>query len=69
MLFKPDAKQGATEGTTKRSSRGRRFVMTLVTLAILGGLFYVGWIAWHQRPAAKAVAHQAEHWRRNELAR
>jgi membrane fusion protein, multidrug efflux system len=56
MLFKPDAKQGATEGTVKRSSRGRRFVMTLITLAILGGLFYVGWIAWHQRPAANPNA-------------
>ncbi|MBW7973178.1 efflux RND transporter periplasmic adaptor subunit [Bradyrhizobium sp. BR 10289] len=51
MLFKPDDKQGAKEGTVKRS-RGRGFVMTLITLAILGGLFYVGWIVMHQQPQA-----------------
>ncbi|MDF0581249.1 efflux RND transporter periplasmic adaptor subunit [Bradyrhizobium yuanmingense] len=48
MLFKPDTKQGAGEGTTKRS-RGRGFVMTLITLAILGGLGYVGWIVMQQQ--------------------
>ncbi|MBH5397320.1 efflux RND transporter periplasmic adaptor subunit [Bradyrhizobium sp. CNPSo 4010] len=48
MLFKPDTKQGAEEGTAKRS-RGRGFVMTLITLAILGGLGYVGWIVMHQQ--------------------
>jgi len=50
MLFKPDSKQGAEEGTAKRS-RGRGFVMTLITLAILGGLFYVGWTVTHQQQA------------------
>ena len=50
MLFKPDTKQGAGEGTAK-SSRGRGFVMTLITLAILGGLGYLGWIAMHQQQA------------------
>jgi multidrug efflux system membrane fusion protein len=49
MLFKPDAKQGAKEGTAKKS-RGRGFVMTLITLAILGGLGYYGWTTWHQQP-------------------
>jgi multidrug efflux system membrane fusion protein len=49
MLFKPDDKQGAKEGTAKRS-RGRGFVMTLITLAILGGLGYYGWTIWHQQP-------------------
>lgn len=49
MLFKPDTKQGAKEGTAKKS-RGRGFVMTLITLAILGGLGYLGWTAWHQQP-------------------
>ncbi len=39
MLFKPDTKQGAKDGTAKKS-RGRGFVMTLITLAILGGLGY-----------------------------
>ncbi|MFK4486835.1 multidrug efflux system membrane fusion protein [Bradyrhizobium sp. USDA 336] len=48
MLFKPDTKQGAGEGTAKRS-RGRGIVMTLVTLAILGGLGYVGWIVMQQQ--------------------
>lgn len=50
MLFKPDTKQGAGEGAAKRS-RGRGFVMTLITLAILGGLGYVGWIAMHPQQA------------------
>ena len=49
MLFKPDTKQGAKEGTAKKS-RGRGFVMTLITLAILGGLGYFGWTVWHQQP-------------------
>ena len=48
MLFKPDSKQGAEEGTA-RKSRSRGFVMTLITLAILGGLGYLGWIAMHQQ--------------------
>ncbi|MBB4422197.1 multidrug efflux system membrane fusion protein [Bradyrhizobium sp. CIR48] len=51
MLFKPDTKQDAKEGTAKKS-RGRGFVMTLITLAILGGLGYLGWNAMHQKPAA-----------------
>lgn len=50
MLFKPDMKVGAKEGTAKKS-RGRGFLMTLITLAILGGLFYVGWIVTHQQQA------------------
>lgn len=50
MLFKPDMKVGAKEGTAKKS-RGRGFLMTLITLAILGGLFYVGWIVTHQQHA------------------
>lgn len=50
MLFKPDGKQGVAEGTAKKS-RGRGFVMTLITLAILGGLFYLGWTATHQQQA------------------
>ena len=50
MLFKPDSKQGAEQGTAKKS-RGRGFVMTLITLAILGGLGYLGWNATHQQQA------------------
>lgn len=49
MLFKPDTKQGAKEGTAKRS-RGRGFVMTLITFAILGGLGYLGWTIMHHQP-------------------
>lgn len=51
MLFKPDSKEGAQERTARRP-RGRGLVMTLVTLAILGGLGYVGWLAMHQQPQA-----------------
>ena len=53
MLFKPDTKQDAKAGATKKS-RGRGFVMTLITLAILGGLGYFGWTLWHQQPAQQA---------------
>ncbi|WP_456685512.1 efflux RND transporter periplasmic adaptor subunit [Bradyrhizobium sp. P5_C11_2] len=49
MLFKPDTKQGAKDGTAKKP-RGRGFVMTLITLAILSGLGYLGWTVWHQQP-------------------
>ncbi|QQO11778.1 efflux RND transporter periplasmic adaptor subunit [Bradyrhizobium diazoefficiens] len=51
MLFKPDMKEGAKEGTATKS-RGRGFLMTLITLAILGGLGYVGWIIMHQQQAS-----------------
>ncbi len=51
MLFKPDSKEGTKEGAATRS-RSRGLVMTLVTLAILGGLGYIGWIATHQQPQA-----------------
>jgi multidrug efflux system membrane fusion protein len=50
MLFKPDSKQGAEQGAAKKS-RSRGFVMTLITLAILGGLGYLGWNATHQQQA------------------
>jgi multidrug efflux system membrane fusion protein len=49
MLFKPDTKDNAKEGTVKKS-RGRGFVMTLITFAILGGLGYIGWTVMHQQP-------------------
>ena len=49
MLFKPDTKDNAKEGTAKKS-RGRGFVMTLITLAILGGLGYLGWTVMQQQP-------------------
>jgi multidrug efflux system membrane fusion protein len=49
MLFKPDTKDNAKQGTAKKS-RGRGFVMTLITLAILGGLGYLGWTVMQQKP-------------------
>ncbi|TYL99468.1 efflux RND transporter periplasmic adaptor subunit [Bradyrhizobium rifense] len=49
MLFKPDTKDNAKQGTAKKSG-GRGFVMTLITLAILGGLGYLGWTVMHQQP-------------------
>lgn len=49
MLFKPDTKDKAKQGTAKKS-RGRGFVMTVITLAILGGLGYLGWTVMHQQP-------------------
>lgn len=49
MLFKPDMKQDAKAGTAKKS-RGRGFVMTLITFAILGGLGYLGWTVMQQKP-------------------
>lgn len=51
MLFKPDTKDKAKQGATKKS-RGRGLVMTLITLAILGGLGYLGWTVMHQQPQA-----------------
>ena len=53
MLFKPDTKDNAKQGTAKKP-RGRGFVMTLITLAILGGLGYLGWTVWHQQPQQQA---------------
>jgi multidrug efflux system membrane fusion protein len=49
MLFKPDTKKGAQKEVVSKPRRRRGFVMTLITLAILGGLGYVGWIAMHQQ--------------------
>ncbi|SFJ26234.1 efflux RND transporter periplasmic adaptor subunit [Bradyrhizobium sp. Gha] len=53
MLFKPDMKDNVKDGTAKKS-RGRGFVMTLITLAILGGLGYLGWSVMHQQPQQQA---------------
>ncbi|HEX9212004.1 MAG TPA: efflux RND transporter periplasmic adaptor subunit [Bradyrhizobium sp.] len=50
MLFKPDTKDDAKAAMVKKSSRGRGFIMILITLAILGGLGYLGWTVWHQQP-------------------
>jgi membrane fusion protein, multidrug efflux system len=54
MLFKPEL-----NGTAKAAGRSvmrsvlRRSVSLLVTLVILGGLGYIGWLAWQQKSGAR----------------
>jgi multidrug efflux system membrane fusion protein len=54
MLFKPELNESA-----KNAGRGvvrsvlRRSVSLLVTLVILGGLGYIGWLAWQQKGGAR----------------
>ncbi|MET0968747.1 MAG: efflux RND transporter periplasmic adaptor subunit [Tardiphaga sp.] len=57
MLFKPDsenaAKVGVGDGSTPVAARPRRrMVATIVTLLILGGLGYGGWMMLQQRQSA-----------------
>src|SRR5215211_1216387 len=54
MLFKPDVKDDA-KTVRKRVARGigRRMVSLTVTLLILGGLGYLGWTAFQQKPAGR----------------
>src|SRR5215217_1351126 len=54
MLFKPDAKDDA-KTVRKRVARGvgRQMVSLTVTLLILGGLGYLGWNAFQQKPAGR----------------
>src|SRR5215211_1462430 len=54
MLFKPDVKDDA-KTVRKRVARGvgRRMVSLTVTLLILGGLGYLGWNAFQQKPAGR----------------
>jgi multidrug efflux system membrane fusion protein len=54
MLFKPEL-----NGTVKTAGRSvmravlRRSVSLLITLLILGGLGYIGWLAWQQKGGAR----------------
>src|SRR6185295_13196150 len=54
MLFKPESKETAKE-TAKAAGKSvmrsvlRRSVSLLITLLILGGLGYIGWLAWQQK--------------------
>src|SRR2546430_2361278 len=54
MLFKPDVDEAAkTRDGARVASRGRRrAVSVLVTLLILGGLGYLGWMSLQQKQAA-----------------
>src|SRR4051812_38946735 len=56
MLFKPDAENTATDGgdgaTTTAARPRRRLVSWIVTLLIIGGLGYFGWMALQQRQSA-----------------
>lgn len=58
MLFKPDLNEAATE-KTKAAGRSvvravlRRSVSLLITLLILGGLGYIGWLAWQQKSGGR----------------
>jgi multidrug efflux system membrane fusion protein len=54
MLFKPELNETAkAAGRSVMRSVLRRGVSLLVTLVILGGLFYVGWLAWQQKGGAR----------------
>jgi len=53
MLFKPDIKEG---GAGIDSRGGRRTLSILITLAILGGLGYAGWVALQQKQASNRAA-------------
>ena len=54
MLFKPDVKDDAkTAGKRLARGIGRRIVSLTVTLLILGGLGYLAWNAFQQKPAGR----------------
>ncbi|MGQ0682671.1 efflux RND transporter periplasmic adaptor subunit [Bradyrhizobium sp.] len=62
MLFKPELKETAKEAvkeTAKAAGRSvvrsvlRRSVSLLITLLILGGLGYIGWLAWQQKSGGR----------------
>ena len=54
MLFKPEAKEDAkTAGRRVARGIGRRMVSLTVMLLILGGLGYLGWNAFQQKPAGR----------------
>ena len=56
MLFKPDLKKAGKPAAEFLAPRARRrFMPTLVTLLILGGLGYVAWNAMHQKQAADKI--------------
>src|SRR6201996_5289358 len=56
MLFKPNETRDKTAGPVARVARsaGSRMVSILITLVVLGGLGYIGWTVFQQKPATKA---------------
>lgn len=60
MLFKPELNEAAKE-KTKAAGRSviravlRRVVSLLITILILGGLGYIGWLAWQQKSGGRNV--------------
>ncbi|MEZ5822004.1 MAG: efflux RND transporter periplasmic adaptor subunit [Xanthobacteraceae bacterium] len=54
MLFKPESDEGAkSAGRSVMRSVLRRIVSLLITLLILGGLGYIGWLAWQQKSGSR----------------
>ena len=54
MLFKPELNENAkAAGRSVVRSVLRRSVSLLITALILGGLAYIGWLAWQQKGAAR----------------
>ena len=59
MLFKPESKDDALARKPGLLSRVlKRLVSTTITLVILGGLFYIGWLAFQPKQSA-AIAGPA----------
>ena len=57
MLFKPELNETAkAAGRSVIRSVLRRSVSLLITLLILGGLGYIGWLAWQQKQASNRGA-------------
>ena len=54
MLFKPELNKTAkAAGRSVIRSVLRRSVSLLITLLILGGLGYIGWLAWQQKSGVR----------------
>ncbi|MCP4621243.1 MAG: efflux RND transporter periplasmic adaptor subunit [Bradyrhizobium sp.] len=54
MLFKPELNETAkAAGRSVVRSVLRRFVSLLITVLILGGLGYIGWLAWQQKSGGR----------------
>jgi len=54
MLFKPELNENAkAKGRSVMRSVLRRSVSLLITIIILGGLGYIGWLAWQQKSAGR----------------
>ncbi|MEH2569936.1 efflux RND transporter periplasmic adaptor subunit [Bradyrhizobium sp. AZCC 2289] len=60
MLFKPEEKDDTKIGGTRKPSLVsrilKRMVSLTITLVIVGGLGYIGWLAWQQKQASNRGA-------------